>query len=85
MNPNPGRIFVHRGGQIQDVLETHDQLITPLTESLKVSYEGKAALVLFEIRADDPMESHEPWLQTVRGQPTRPDPEKADRHAALPS
>lgn len=78
-NPNPRRLAVWRGAVLQDTLKTHDQLITPLTEDLRLTYAGRSdkakAMVVMSVEDEDG--PGEPWVQEVGAAPVAPDPDKA--------
>lgn len=80
-NPNPKTLQVWRNNVLQDSLKPHDQLKTPLTEGLMLTYEGRALAVL-QIDGDDITDQE--WVQQVGRVAVQVDPNLAyekDRHA----
>jgi hypothetical protein len=75
-NPNPNILIVWRSGKLQDTLRPHDQIKTPITEDLTLTYGGSGrALAVLQIEGDDTTD--EEWVQQVSRTPVRVDPELA--------
>ncbi len=76
-NPNPHPLIVWRGAVLQDTVLARHALTTPLTDDLRLSYEGKRALVVLQVDGDDL--SAEEWVQRVGPSPVPVSPDLAYR------
>lgn len=76
-NPNPRILAVWQGPRLIDTLRPKQEVLVAMTAELRLTYEGKRALVYCLAHSDDEGFEDAEWIQEVTSEPTPVHPDRA--------